>query len=263
MSKHGAIGVFDSGVGGLSVLIEIRRLLPGEDLLYWADSGFCPYGERSSEFIQRRSQEITKYLLSKGAKIIVVACNTASVAALDTLRAKFPTVPFVGVEPAIKLASLYTKNHKVGVLATGVTLSGERFISLLERFAEELTVFTEPCPGLVEKVEAGEIDTHETELLVRSCLLPLMKQEVDVVVLGCTHYPFLRPLVEKIVGRGVIVVDTGAPVARQIHKVLTMNNALSPRKKGREWFYTSGRPEEVEPVIRRLWGGVGAGLIRV
>lgn len=261
MSSSGAIGLFDSGVGGLSIMKEIRHLLPKEDLLYWADSGYCPYGEKTSEFIRERSREITKFLLSKGAKMIVVACNTASMVALETLRTEFPTTPFIGVEPAIKLASLYTKSRKVGVLATGVTLSGERFISLLERFAENLMVLTQPCPGLVEKVEAGEVESAETEQLLRRCLLPLMERGVDVVVLGCTHFPFLRPLVEKIVGKGVVVVDTGAPVARQTNRVLVQMGLISSQKKGREWFYTSGHPERVEPVIKRLWGGIGEGLI--
>lgn len=240
---------------------EVRKLLPNEDLLYYADSGYCPYGEKSPELIIERSREITKFLLAQEAKIIVVACNTASVTALETLRKEFPGVSFVGVEPAVKQAALFTKNRRVGVLATGVTLAGQRFSTLVERFAENLTILTQPCPGLVEKVEAGEIAGGETEALLHSYLDPLLQRQVDVVVLGCTHYPFLRPLVEKAAGPGVTVLDTGEPVARQTLRVLTAHDLLSPSaERGREWFFTSGDRDLVGPVISRLWGGLGEGL---
>ncbi len=263
METSAPIGLFDSGVGGLSVMKEVRRFLPGEDLIYVADSKFCPYGEKTPGEIRERSSTIAKFLRSKGAKLIVVACNTASIAALQYLREEF-SLPFIGVEPAVKQAALYTKNKKVGVLATGLTLSGERFSSLVQRFAGGLTVIDQPCPGLVEKVEKGEVSSSETENLVEKYLQPLTAEGVDVVVLGCTHYPFLKPLVQKLVDPEVEVLDTGEPVARQTHRVLVEKSLLAPSfEGGREWFYTSGDPALVRPVIEKLWGSIGEGVAQI
>lgn len=260
MVAQDPVGLFDSGVGGLSIMKEIRRLLPYEDLIYVADSKYCPYGEKTTKAIQERARMITKFLLGKNVKLIVVACNTASVAALEQLRMEF-SMPFVGVEPAVKQAALFTKKKKIGVLATGLTLSGERFSSLVEKFAGGLTVVNQACPGLVEQVEAGAINGPETEGMLKRYLQPLQREGVDVVVLGCTHYPFLRPLVEKLVQPGVEVIDTGAPVARQTQRVLAQATLLTPgRQKGKEWFYTSGEPSVVGPVIERLWGSRGEGV---
>ena len=239
---------------------EVRRLLPQEDLIYVADSKYCPYGEKTPEAIRDRARKITAFLLAQGVKLIVVACNTASVAALNELRAEF-TLPFIGVEPAVKQAAMFTKKKKIGVLATGLTLSGERFTSLVENYGGGLTVVNQACPGLVEAVEAGAINTPRTEQLVKKYLEPLREKEVDVVVLGCTHYPFLRPLVEKLVAPGVQVLDTGAPVAKQTKRVLVEKKLLAPSQRaGKEWFYTSGDPTVVGPVVERLWGGKGAGV---
>jgi glutamate racemase len=263
MTANAPIGLFDSGVGGLSIMKEVRRLLPREDLIYVADSQYCPYGEKRPEEIKERSAVITRFLQAEGAKLVVVACNTASVAALEFLRAQFP-FPLVGVEPAVKQAALHSRNKKVGVLATGVTLTGERFTSLVERFGGDLTVINQACPGLVEKVEAGEIDSRETKALLEQYLEPLQAEGVDVVVLGCTHYPFLKPIVRQLVAPGVQVLDTGEPVARQVSRVLTEHNLLAPAgQRGREWFYTSGDPARVGPVVGKLWGGVGEGLARL
>ena len=242
---------------------EVRRLLPHEDLIYVADSKFCPYGEKTSQAIQERTHKITDFLLVKGVKLVVVACNTASVAALKYLRTAF-NIPFVGVEPAVKKAALFTKNKKIGILATGVTLSGEKFTSLVQKFGDGITVVSQACPGLVEKVEAGEISGPATEAMLRKYLEPLQANGVDVVVLGCTHYPFLRALVEKIVEPGIQVIDTGAPVARQTERLLTQWGLLAPKTRtGQEWFYTSGDPVAVVPVIGRLWGGNGVELVRL
>lgn len=260
MAAQDPIGLFDSGVGGLSIMKEVRRLLPQEDLIYVADSKFCPYGEKTPAAIQDRARKITTFLLTQGAKLIVVACNTASVAALNELRAEF-AVPFIGVEPAVKQAALFTKNKKIGVLATGLTLSGERFTSLVENYGGGLTVVNQACPGLVEAVEAGEISGPGTERLLQKYLQPLQEKGVDVVVLGCTHYPFLRPLVEQLVKPGIQIIDTGAPVARQTQRVLAQTMLLtSSQQMGREWFYTSGDPSVVGPVIERLWGHRGEGV---
>ena len=263
MTADAPIGLFDSGVGGLSIMKEVRRLLPGEDLIYVADSQYCPYGEKTPEEIKERSAVITRFLQAQGAKLVVVACNTASAAALEFLRTEF-TFPIIGVEPAVKQAALHSKNKKVGVLATGVTLTGERFASLVERFGGDLRVINQPCPGLVEKVEAGEIDSRETKALLQQYLQPLQAEGVDVVVLGCTHYPFLKTIVRQLVKPGVQVLDTGEPVARQVRRVLAENTLLAPdEQRGKERFYTSGDPALVGPVIEKLWGGVGEGLARL
>jgi glutamate racemase len=242
---------------------EIRRLLPYEDLIYVADSKFCPYGEKTPQAIQERARKITDFLLAKGAKLIVVACNTASVAALKYLRSTF-NMPFVGVEPAVKQAALFTQNKKIGILATGLTLTGEKFTSLVQKFGDGITVVNQACPGLVERVEAGEVSGPETEAMLRMYLEPLQATGVDVVVLGCTHYPFLRTLVEKIVEPGIQVIDTGAPVARQTKRVLTQWGLLAAERQiGQECFFTSGNPAAVGPVVERLWGANGVEVVRL
>ncbi len=232
---------------------DIRRLLPAEEILYFADSLHCPYGNKPTEIIRQRAQAISSFLLSQGAKMIVVASNTTSIAALNEVR-QTAGVPVVGIEPAVKPASSATRNGRVGVLATGVTLAGERFVSLVERFGDGVEVHTQPCPGLVEMVEKGLLDHPETEALLAGYLNRLLDVGVDTVVLGCTHYPFLRPLVEKLTGDGVITIDTGLAVAKQVSRVLENHDLLTPhRVPGHEHFYTSGNPRDIQPVIRKLW----------
>ena len=254
MSMVGPIGFFDSGVGGLSVMKEVRRLLPAEDLVYFADSAHCPYGAKPVEFIRGRAYAICDFLIGMNVKLLVVACNTISVAALDILREKY-SVPVIGVEPAVKPAAAATVNGKIGVIATGVTLAGERFDSLVKRFGNGLEIFTQPCPGLVEAVESGRWDSRETEELVAGFLDQLLARGVDTIILGCTHYPFLRPVVEKLAGSGIKVIDSGEGVARQVARVMEekcLEADAGPA--GREAFFTSGEPELVEPVVRLLWG---------
>jgi len=248
------IGIFDSGVGGISVSKEIRLLMPGEDILYYADSAHCPYGTQPPENIRQRTIKISQFLINIGAKIIVAACNTASIAGLDYLRQEFQ-IPIVGMEPAIKPAAKITRNGKVGVLATGVTINGDRFNSLLTRFACDIEVINVPCPGLVEQVEMGLLDTLETTALLRKFLSPLIKNGVDTVVLGCTHYPFLRLLVKSIMGPEVNVIDTGCAVAKRLQQVLQEEDLLSDKAPGyaTESFYTSGNASQVSQVIKNLW----------
>lgn len=251
------IGMFDSGVGGISIMKEVRRLLPNEDITYYSDSAYCPYGVKPVEAIEQRACAISELLLSLGSKALVVACNTASLVALDTLRQRYE-VPIVGIEPAVKPATLATKNRRVGVLATSVSLAGDRFAQLVARFASDVQVFTQPAPGLVELVEAGKVEGLEVEGLLQSYLGPLLGQGVDTIVLGCTHYPFLRPTIERLVGSGVLIIDTGEPVARQTARLLERRGlAAGTDRLGRERFLTSGRSDSVEPVVRRLWGGDG------
>jgi len=244
MSQANApIGVFDSGVGGLSVWREIVRRLPHEDTLYVADSAHCPYGSRSTTDIQRLSEAVASFLVDQGCKIIVVACNTASAAALQHLRAVFD-VPIVGMVPAVKPAAQQTRTGQVGVLATGVTLHGQLFQEVHERFANGVTVRSVTCPGLVELVEAGRADAPETEFLLRTCLQPLLDAHVDVLVLGCTHYPFLTPTIRRIVGPDLTLLDPSPAVARQAERVMAQEGLLTTLAcAGQYTFSTTGDPQ--------------------
>lgn len=255
-SDDGAvIGIFDSGVGGLSVWREIRRALPRHDTLYLADQAHVPYGSRPLEQVREFAAEITRFLQKEGARVIVLACNTASAAALHHLRAAFPSLPFVGMEPAVKPAAENTRTGVVGVIATPATFQGELFASLLERFASDVDVHTQVCPGLVQAVERGEVDTPETERLLQRCLAPLLEAGIDELVLGCTHYPFLRPLIQQIVGPRVEIVDPAPAVARQVGRVLTQHHLPGHRAPAhRHLFYTTGDPEAFSTVAERLLG---------
>jgi glutamate racemase len=204
------IGVFDSGVGGLSVLRAIRRVLPGESAIYFGDQIHIPYGPRPMEQIRRYSETITKFLLRQQAKIIVVACNTASAAALKDLRAHFPEIQFVGMEPAVKPAAERTQTGRVGVLATPATFQGALYASVVERFATGVELFQNTCPGLVQQVELGNLEGKETRQILESALYPMLEKNIDTVVLGCTHYPFVIPMIEQIVGENVRVIDPGS-----------------------------------------------------
>ncbi len=253
MSDRGLVGVFDSGVGGLTVWREVARQLPHESTLYLADQAHVPYGERSLLEVRRFSEAIVRFLLDGGAKVVVVACNTASAAALHHLRRAFPEVPFVGMEPAVKPAVERTRTGVVGVLATEATFQGELFASLLDRYAEDAEVLTQVCPGLVEAVEAGEIETAETEALLRTYLTPLVEAGADQLVLGCTHYPFLRPAIERIAGSEVSIIDPAPAVARQTGRVLARDDGRSNRSlPARHQFYTTGDVATFTTIVKRL-----------
>ena len=193
------IGIFDSGIGGLSVLRHIRSQLPAADLVYLADQAHVPYGVRTLAEIRHFSQEITRFLLAQGSDLIVVACNTASGAALTYLRETFPQTPFVGMEPAVKPAARQTRSGMVGVLATVSTFGSPRYAHLMARFARTIQVFEDPCLGLVPLIEAGKVDAMETAVLLRRILTPMLTAGVDTLVLGCTHYPFVQPVIERLV----------------------------------------------------------------
>lgn len=252
-----AIGVFDSGVGGLSVLREIVRQLPQFNVLYLADSAHVPYGPRQASQIRAFSAAISRFLISRGACVVVVACNTASTAALHSLRERL-NVPIVGMEPAVKPASEHTRTGHVGVIATQATFQGELFARLVERFAQGTLVHTQVCPGLVERVEAGLLDAAETDALLRSYLRPMLEAGIDSLVLGCTHYPFLRPAIERVVGPGVEVIDPAPAVARQTGRVLEQQAASCRPGAGQVTFYTSGDPAEFGAQVQRLVGIPGA-----
>jgi len=252
------IGLFDSGVGGLSVWREVVALLPAEDTIYVADQVHCPYGERTPEEISTLSEGITRFLLEQGAKVIVVACNTASAAALCHLRQQF-SVPFVGMEPAVKPAAERTVRGKVGVMATPTTLAGAPFIRLVNRFAQDVEVVQSICPGLVQLVEEGELDGPVPEERVTGCLQPLRAEGVDVLVLGCTHYPFLRPVIERVMGPGVEVIDPAPAVAQQVRRVLERDEMLNERQTaGAHRMYTSGDRRSFRRMVSRLVGERGS-----
>jgi glutamate racemase len=256
-ARRPTVGVFDSGVGGLSVWREIVRLLPHADLVYVADQAHCPYGSRSAGEIQALSRAIAAFLLAHGAHVIVVACNTASAAALRSLRAQLQ-VPIVGMEPAVKPAAARTRSGHIGVIATPVTFQGALFASLLERFAQDVEVHVQVCPGLVECVEAGALDAPETDALLRRCLQPLLDARIDVLVLGCTHYPFLLPAIARVTGPQVQVIDPAPAVARQVARVLAQQAFPgAPCSPGRRLLYTTGPLAPFSQAVARLLGDAG------
>ena len=247
------IGVFDSGVGGLSVLREIRAALPHENLVYVADSEHLPYGGKSVEYIERRSLAVGRFLLGRGAKAIVVACNTATAAAIAVLRAEFG-VPVIGMEPGIKPAIALSKSRIVGVLATEGTLRSAKFRDLVGRTGEAVEVIAQACPGWVEQVERGELAGAATRVLVHRHLRPVLERGADTLVLGCTHYPFLGDLIADVAGPGVGVVETGAAVARQLRRSLEADRLLARRTAaGAEEFWSSGPADLAGRAIAALW----------
>ena len=227
MSSNNPIGMFDSGVGGLSVLRHVLNQLPNESVIYVADQAYIPYGQKSAEVVRERSRRITKFLLAQQCKLIAVPCNTASAAALDGLREQFPDVPFVGIEPAVKPGARATQSGKVGVLATEGTFGSERYAALMERFAANVDVIENSCAGLVDLIEAGKANSDESLRLLRPILHSMLTQGVDTFVLGCTHYPFARNTIRRIVGQEVIIIDPAPAIARQIQAVLQQHDLLS------------------------------------
>lgn len=259
LSQSHPVGIFDSGVGGLSVLRAIRRALPAEDLLYLADQAHVPYGPRPLVQVRAFAEGITQYLLDEGAKLIVVACNAASAAALHYLRRTFPQVPFVGMEPAVKPAAEHTRSGVVGVLATPATFQGALYASVLERFANGVTVLQHPCPGLVAQIESGQLDAPGTRAILEGALRPMLAQGIDTVVLGCTHYPFVIPLIQEVAGPEVRVIDPAPAIARQVGRVLA---ASGLQRKGRETlgevrYLTSGDPVRLAVLLTDLTGMAG------
>lgn len=252
--NNAPVGVFDSGVGGLSVLGEIRALLPAESLLYVADSGHVPYGDKSAEFICARSLAIAEFLLAQGAKALVLACNTATAAAISELRGVYPQVPIIGMEPAVKPAAAATQTGVVGVLATTGTLKSAKFAALLDRFASDVRVITQPCPGLVEQIEAGALSSIAIRELLNGWVRPLLAEGCDTLILGCTHYPFIKPLLRELLPSNVSLIDTGAAVARQLRRVLAEHELLASGSAQPAQFWSSAQPRALQQVLPVLWG---------
>ncbi len=243
------IGLLDSGVGGLSVLREVHRLLPGADLHYVGDSAWCPYGTKSSEVICERVFEVSDYLLSQGAGILVIACNSATIHAVGALRATYP-LPVVGMEPAVKPAAELTRSGVIGVLATEASIAGEKFHQLVNTHASGVRVITRPCPRFVELVEAGQLTGSEVEAAVDDAVAPLLEAGADVFVLGCTHYPFLRPVIEARLPDGATVVDTGPAVARRVSSLLDPPPPSTP--PGSLLVETTGDLDLLQGLLPRL-----------
>lgn len=247
------IGVFDSGVGGLSVLRHICAQLPGESIIYVADSAHAPYGDKSPAAIRARADALSDFLLEAGAKAIVVACNTATAAAVAHLRARL-TVPIIGMEPAVKPAVAATRNRVVGVLATTGTLKSAQFAALLDTFAAGVEIVARAGHGLVECVERGELDTPATRALLEQHLAPLIARGADTLVLGCTHYPYLRASIEAIVGDSMAIIDTGEAVARQLARQLEQQGLAARSTARQHRFWTTGDAARAQAIMSHLWG---------
>lgn len=256
------VGVFDSGVGGITILREIRRQLPRERCIYLADERENPYGIKPVPRIQKRCEQVVDFLLQRGAKAIVVACNTASVAALGHLRSRY-TVPFVGIVPGVKPAASMTRTGVIGVLATPTTVESQPLAQLIEQFAHGVKVVAQVCPDLVALVERGVVDGPEVEAALRRYLGALLGSRADVIVLGCTHYPFLRKAIERIAGPEVTLVDPSDAVVRQLGRVLEARGLASLGPDGGAAYFTTGDLEPFRSVLSRLLGRVDGTIERV
>lgn len=253
VNSQSPIGIFDSGVGGLSVLAEVQALLPNERLIYIADSQYVPYGDKSTEFVIERSAKLTEYLLTEHhAKAIIVACNTATAAAAGELRERWPELPIIGLEPAIKPAAAYSKTQKIGVLATKSTLASQRFASLLERYGQGVEVISQACIGLADQIEQGLLDDQQTRALLQTYLQPIAAAGCDSLVLGCTHYPFIKPLLDELLSEQIKVFDTGPAIARHLRTVLFQKQLLATDSLSANAFYTTGSTLQFERVLRLL-----------
>lgn len=246
------IGIFDSGLGGLSVLREIAARMPGESLIYIADSLHAPYGEKSSDFIIARSFAICDWLLAQGAKALVVACNTATAHAISVLRARYPQIPLIGVEPGLKPAAALSRNKIVGVLATERTLASEKFQRLLQLHANDCTYLCQAGRGLVPLIESGDTNSPHVQELLHRYLSPMLSSGADTLVLGCTHYPFLIPTIRQLAGETLQLIDTGDAIARQLQRKLAETGLSSTAATGSLQLYTTLQNTPYQPAIEKL-----------
>ncbi len=259
-SSQAPIGVFNSGVGGLSVLRAILLELPDKPIIYLADQAHVPYGPRSLAEVRSFSETISRYLINQGCKLVVVACNTASAAALYSLRQTFPDTPFIGMEPAVKPAAEITRTRAVGVLATPATFQGVLYASVVERFANGVQIYQDTCPGLVIQIESGHLDSMETREILEKALRPMLKQGIDTVVLGCTHYPFVIPLIQEITGPFIRVIDPAPAIARQVRRILAQKGDSQSRSRDYAsptlpvQIISTGDPQNLEWLLQKLLG---------
>ncbi len=252
-SDERPIGVFDSGIGGLSIMQCIAHQLHNENLIYVADTLHAPYGEKSTQFIQQRVNEIANWFIEKNTKAIVVACNTATVSAIDKLRENI-SIPVIGVEPAIKPAANLSKNKKVAILVTKATSESQRFLSLVNQYRNNSDVYIQPCPGLVELIEQDQKDSPNCKELLSSYLLPLLNKGVDTIVLGCTHYPLVKPMISDICGQNIMIMETALPVTEQLQRRLNSNQMLNNNKElGTAHFYSSKNCSAQQQLFSHIW----------
>lgn len=251
------IGIYDSGVGGLSILAALKAFLPAEQFYYVADSSHCPYGDRATAEIQSLALGVAHHMVDAGCKLIVVACNTISATSLPVLRKHLPNIPIVGMVPAVKPAIEITRTGVVGVLATQATVRGALYLEVLRRYAGDTKVISQPCPGLVELIEAGKLADRETISLLNHCLAPIIAAAADVIVLGCSHYPFVRPLIERLAGPQVRIIEPSDAIALQTRRVLEREGLLTDaaaHSAGHTRFATSGPAQAFDESVLRLTG---------
>lgn len=252
-NPNAPIGMFDSGVGGLSVWREVVKLLPAESVLYFADNANCPYGPKPQDEIIKLSDNIVRFFIEKGCKLIVVACNTATSAAIDYLRKTYEGIEIVGMEPAIKPAALNSKTGSIGILATAGTLKGRLFNETKARFASNVNVDIRVGKGLVELVEKGMVGTLEAEALLRRYIEPMLEDNIDHLVLGCTHYPFLADDIRKISGDNLVLLDPAYAIAQRVEQLLIQHFLLNPGKKSAKYsFYASGDTEVMQQMLNAM-----------
>ncbi len=250
--KEQAIGIFDSGIGGLTVANAVFDLLPQEQVIYYGDTANIPYGSKPESVIRDFSFKITEFLLSKGCKAIVVACNTASAAALDALRERWPNISFIGMEPAVKPAAKLTQTGKVGVLATAGTFKSQRYAKLMETYAEGVEMIENPCVGLVKLIEQKKVNHPETKVLLESILRPMEAEGADTFVLGCTHYPFVEPLINEIIDEAEHIINPAPAIARHLKNTLEKRGLLNKGEPGTHQFYASGDKESMQWAVEFL-----------
>lgn len=249
------VGLFDSGVGGLSIVRAVVDLIPAQPLFFLADQSHVPYGERKAEEVLHYSRRITQFLRSQRVVLIAIACNTASAVALQTLRTEFPDVPFVGMEPAVKPASQHTRSGVVGVLATPTTFQGELFSTLVERFAKNVKVIPHTCPGLVNEIEAGNLKGDKARDILQKAIQPMLDEGADTLVMGCTHYPFIVPLIRQIFGDGLVIIDPSVAIAQRIKHLLAENGWLADdHQKGKITIATTGDARTLEKKLPLFLG---------
>jgi glutamate racemase len=254
MADARSIGIFDSGIGGLPIAKQVRAVMPNENLIYLADTLHAPYGEKTEAYILERSLKITDYLLQREVKAIVVACNTATLVSIKTLRERYP-IPFIGVEPGLRPAALNTKTGVIGVLATAKTLTSQSFHDLAQRVAMCATVEIQPCPDLVLLVEALKLSYEEASATVQAYVQPLLDKGADTIILGCTHFTHLKTVIQKVVGETVNVISTEEAVAREVNRRLQQENLLSAQQTpGSTLLLTNSERNRFEQQVDTLWG---------
>jgi glutamate racemase len=252
ITKASPIGFFDSGVGGTSIWKEMIKILPHENTIYLADSINAPYGKRAKDEIILLSEKNTEYLLNKGCKMIVVACNTATTNAISHLRDKYK-VPFIGIEPAIKPAALHTKTNSVGILATQGTLSSELFAKTSKKFASNIDICEREGKGLVELIETNQLESNAMYKLLVKYLKPMQQANIDYLILGCSHYPYLIPQIQKIMGDEISIIDSGFAVSKQIQNILQQQNLLNTQtNQGEYQFYTNQNTEILTQLLNDI-----------